>query len=1067
MTYPIIRYAFDPTGYSPNNAITGEEHILPVKTGPFHVIAPFYGPYFNNGLTLKLYKDNVLLEAGIHYGCVGLTHDLTGRFNDEVCELLLIKGMSAGNTITVSYQSVGGLYQNYIKGMLDLYNATLVDERKVDWENLLNKPTHFQPAYHFHTPSDVVGWAPPIVAVERLINVLSWRNVPAFDALVKYVDSQLKLLNARIPRTTAAQIAALLARPAGDAGDGLAETPVLKLNNLLQFKNWVMNLLTFKAGVNSQVFTGVPTAPTLPLNTTGEYIATTAYVQASNTADLGEHGEALHSPVYGLSPAKVIVNEGDITAVTVYTKNVPDNTVLYWHMRGSNLTPNDFSDNLLVGTVTIKGGVGAIFRTLSSDFETEGIEVVTVDLLATSDVDGNVLAQCQFFIRDSSVSTEFIYSITPSPTDINEGDTVLFDVASSSVPDNTVLYWTLVSNDMDETDFVDGQTQGQVTIFNNTAYFHRVVKDPLSKPEGSSLFSLQLHTDSPTGPVVGQSSYVRVDQVYHPPTYTVEVTTTAENEGTSRTYLIRTTYVPDGTLVYWNSYGSNITVSDFTDGVLSGTAAIENGEATITRTTTLDLTAEGTETFTIEFRQESFTGLIIGSFNGLAILDTSVQPAGELLSEACVGFDRVGSYADGNGGSYTEVIETNSLVCGYVAPPASGTLISENCVGFDLVGTYHNGTGGQYTSVITANAASCGYVPPPVYPVYGTYISEACVGFDLVGTYHNGSGGQYTSVITANAASCGYVPPPAYGTYLSEGCEGVNLMGYFANGTGGSYPAIIEANAASCGYYPPLVGQLFTQSGDYVVPQGATSLYVLIVAGGGGGASSMNSGLDEGGGGGGAGGVVTATINGVWAGQNLQVIVGAGGGANTNGNISTFAGYTAVGGGCGAYRVVTNWVPEHTEVSNKGNSYTVPAAWVDTIIAAGADGGSGGGGHGHDVGAGGAGTLNQGNAGGTGWIGSSGGGGGVNAAGGHNGGDGGPFTIGNETYVVAGGGGGGAGYEYLGLGGIGGGGDGAQAGNGNNGAPNTGGGGGGAGREDAGGGTGGSGGSGMVYIFPM
>lgn len=40
------------------------------------------------------------------------------------------------------------------------------------------------------------------------------------------------------------------------------------------------------------------------------------------------------------------------------------------------------------------------------------------------------------------------------------------------------------------------------------------------------------------------------------------------------------------------------------------------------------------------------------------------------------------------------------------------TLISQNCVGFNLVGTYANGAGGTYTRVITANSTECGYVAP-------------------------------------------------------------------------------------------------------------------------------------------------------------------------------------------------------------------------------------------------------------------------------------------------------------------------------------------------------------------
>jgi hypothetical protein len=41
---------------------------------------------------------------------------------------------------------------------------------------------------------------------------------------------------------------------------------------------------------------------------------------------------------------------------------------------------------------------------------------------------------------------------------------------------------------------------------------------------------------------------------------------------------------------------------------------------------------------------------------------------GTLIKTMCKGYDQYGVYADGNGGSYEELIETNSLTCGYVPP---------------------------------------------------------------------------------------------------------------------------------------------------------------------------------------------------------------------------------------------------------------------------------------------------------------------------------------------------------------------------------------------------------------
>ena len=250
---------------------------------------------------------------------------------------------------------------------------------------------------------------------------------------------------------------------------------------------------------------------------------------------------------------------------------------------------------------------------------------------------------------------------------------------------------------------------------------------------------------------------------------------------------------------------------------------------------------------------------------------------------------------------------------------------------------------------------------------------------------------------------------------------------------------------------------------DWTVPANVSSADVLVVAGGGGG----------GGGGGGAGGVRQLTsraISGV-----ITVVVGAGGAGTaanqlsvgTQGNVSTFDGVSATGGG-------------------GGGNYTYQ----------GTTGGSGGGG-GQDVNhSSKAGIAGQGNAGGISncdWYGGGGGGGGASTAGqnggpdvgtplsscwssgradlnptiGGQGGDGISSAISGSAVTYGGGGGGGVNSNSGaatsgGLGGAGGGGVGARCDrcDGTAGTNGLGGGGGGGDAE----GRGGSGGSGIVII---
>lgn len=247
----------------------------------------------------------------------------------------------------------------------------------------------------------------------------------------------------------------------------------------------------------------------------------------------------------------------------------------------------------------------------------------------------------------------------------------------------------------------------------------------------------------------------------------------------------------------------------------------------------------------------------------------------------------------------------------------------------------------------------------------------------------------------------------------------------------------------------------FTATGGTITTNGSYTIHTFTSSGTFTASAPINAQVLVVGGGGGGGGVYVAGGGGAGAGlyQSLSitsgaVVVGNGGagaisgsGQNgANGQSSSFAGITAVGGGGGA--------------SANG-----------TAGAGGCGGGSG-----YPSGTGGVGSPGY-NGGATSHAGAGGGGmGGVggspvapaNIYAGGNGGLGKNYTIGGQTYYIAGGGGGGGEGGSSGGSAVAGGGQGGQGTNGGNGTANTGGGGGGA----SGGGSfnGGNGGSGIVII---
>lgn len=187
MAFPKQRLDLDPLGNDPNNFIQGEEHILPLSKGMYHAIAPYLGPFYNDPNTWKVYKNGERLEYNKDYFGVVMCGDETMQFNGEIDEVFLVKGASEGDVITVDLQYLGGIYQNHSKGIADLWDAFIHDDRPVDWKNVLGKPTGWNPSYHLHMIDDVVGWQHILITLERMNNALVLKNIPAFEELIDWV----------------------------------------------------------------------------------------------------------------------------------------------------------------------------------------------------------------------------------------------------------------------------------------------------------------------------------------------------------------------------------------------------------------------------------------------------------------------------------------------------------------------------------------------------------------------------------------------------------------------------------------------------------------------------------------------------------------------------------------------------------------------------------------------------------------------------------------------------------------------------------------------------------------
>jgi len=248
------------------------------------------------------------------------------------------------------------------------------------------------------------------------------------------------------------------------------------------------------------------------------------------TADTVTINDTSLTPIsFSITPNVFSQNEGLPVVFTINTTGVPDGTVVYWYNVGTT-SANDFPNDVNTGTVTIQGGTASITRSPLADFTTEGAETLILELRSSSSSVTPLATSSTVTIVDAS-TTPIVptYDVAPSVYSVNEGNSLVFYITTSGVPDGTVLYWTINNSTSNNADF--GITSGSVTIASNAAQFS-VTPTADATTEGAERFSVSIRTGSVSGQPVATSPtitivdtsttpYIPPSEPYIPPTPTL------------------------------------------------------------------------------------------------------------------------------------------------------------------------------------------------------------------------------------------------------------------------------------------------------------------------------------------------------------------------------------------------------------------------------------------------------------------------------------------------------------------------------------------------------------------
>jgi hypothetical protein len=233
-------------------------------------------------------------------------------------------------------------------------------------------------------------------------------------------------------------------------------------------------------------------------------------------------------------------------------------------------------------------------------------------------------------LQSSSVP---IYDITPSATNVNEGGTINFVVTTSGVNIGTTLYYNTESGISGTTavgaDLIspnsgsfaivgDGTSDGGIATVTRT-----IILDGVT--EGPETFRTVILTDSTTVGVVTRTDDITINDVVA--LYSVGVSTTVVNEGSSVEFTVNATGIAAGTTLYFSTSGTTV-AADFTDNSLTGSFNIvgngttTGGIATFSRALVAEPPgSEGTENFNVTIRTGSTSGAAVTTTPTITVND--------------------------------------------------------------------------------------------------------------------------------------------------------------------------------------------------------------------------------------------------------------------------------------------------------------------------------------------------------------------------------------------------------------------------------------------------------------
>jgi len=227
-----VRYPLDLSGRALSNKVTHEPYSLAAK--PLRSLVPTYSPFFGNSVEI-VDANGRPATLGLDYKFLDLMSVASAMTDNQlIYRTILITNAAVAATGTISYQAVGGNFQQSASITQALIDNLARDTRPPSYENILNRPAGLTPTDHYQSANTLIGLEYLVEAINTLRDCVLMGDSVGHEALYAYVDSQVNMMKLAIT-TYQDDVAVLALARAQNAvlAAGAAQSDLATLSNAL------------------------------------------------------------------------------------------------------------------------------------------------------------------------------------------------------------------------------------------------------------------------------------------------------------------------------------------------------------------------------------------------------------------------------------------------------------------------------------------------------------------------------------------------------------------------------------------------------------------------------------------------------------------------------------------------------------------------------------------------------------------------------------------------------------------------------------------------------------------